>query len=298
MQQSRLFFDIVTADKELVCYTGEEIVCINPKASWLQLLGGDIIIHVHEIIPTPQTTSYVSCIPKWSEGKVSRLHNSHMILDSEGFLVGEEYRIRVQDLQIANIVNKEMVDLSTFLIQNNIFITTQNELLGISCAENELLFIKNQKFTCNKEIIWTNSSEDIFCAKGTILRSTISSFYQESKLNLQLEEENEFENFLTLEETNLTSFTSMLEGLNTLPTTQNVGMSLGVSGFIILLFIIAIICTRLFWSEKYCCGPHPRSTNSPDDADVIIGQQVLSEDRKNSLTRRATEMVLNQLGRN
>ena len=135
-------------------------------------------------------------------------------------------------------------------------------------------------------------------AKGTISRSTISKFYQESKLNLQLQEENEFENFLTLEATNSTSFTSMLEGLNTLPTTQKVGMSLGVSGVIILLFIIAIICTRLFWSEKYCCGPHPRSTNSPNDVDVVVGQPVLSDERKNSLTRRATEMVLNQLGRN
>ena len=138
-----------TADKELVCYTEEEIVCINPKASWLQLSGGDIVIHVHELIPAPQATSYVSCIPDWSERKVSRLHNSHMILNSEGFLVGGEYKIRVQDLQIADIVNKQMIDLSTFLIQNNIFVTTHNELLGISCAENELLFIKNQTFTCN-----------------------------------------------------------------------------------------------------------------------------------------------------
>ena len=189
-----------------------------------------------------------------------------------------------------------MIDLSKFLIQENIFITTQNNLLGISCAENELLFIGNQKFTCNTDIIWTNSSNDIFSAKGTISRSTISNFYQQSKLNLELE--NEFENFLTLEETNSTSFISMLEGLNKLPTTQKVSMRLGVSGFIILLFVLAIICTRLFWSEKYCCGPHPRSTSSPDDVDVVVGQPVLSEDRKNSLTRRATEMVLNQLGRN
>ena len=219
LEQSRLIFDIITADKDLVCYNEEEIVCINPKASWIQLAGGNIVIHVHELIPAPQATSYVSCIPDWSERKVSRLHNSHMILDSEGFLVGGEYKIRVQDLQIADIVNKQMVDLSTFLIQNNIFVTTNNGRLGISCAEKELLFIKNQKFTCNKDIIWTNSSEDIFSAKGTISRSTISKFYQESKLNLQLEEENEFENFLTLEATNSTSFTSMLEGLNTLPTT-------------------------------------------------------------------------------
>ena len=107
--------------------------------------------------------------------------------------MGESFRIRVQDLQVSNIVNKEMIDLSKFLIQENIFITTQNNLLGISCAENELLFIENQKFTCNTDIIWTNSSDDIFSAKGTISRSTISSFYQESKLNLELAEENEFE---------------------------------------------------------------------------------------------------------
>ena len=125
IQQSRLIFDIITADKEIACYNGEETLCINPKASWLQLSGGDIVIHVHEVKPTPQATSYISCIPEWKDGQVSRLHNSHMVLDSAGFLVGESFRIRVQDLQVSNIVNKEMIDLSKFLIQENIFITTQ-----------------------------------------------------------------------------------------------------------------------------------------------------------------------------
>ena len=98
IQQSRLIFDIITADKELACYNGEETICINPKASWLQLSGGDIVIHVHEVKPRPQATSYISCIPEWEVGQVSKLHNSHMVLDSAGFLVGESFRIRVQDL--------------------------------------------------------------------------------------------------------------------------------------------------------------------------------------------------------
>ena len=292
IQQSRLIFDIITADKEIACYNVEETVCINPKASWLQLSGGDIVIHVHELKSTPQATSYISCIPEWKDGQVSKLHNSHMVLDSAGFLVGKSFRIRVQDLQVSTIVNKEMIDLSEFLIQDNIFITTQNNLLGISCAEHELLFIENQKFTCNTDIIWTNSSNDIFSAKGTISRSTISSFYQQSKLNLELAEDNELGDFLTLEETNSTSFVSMLETLSKLPTTQKVTMSLGVSGFIILLFVLAIICTRLFWSDKICCQPHPRRNNLEPD---VVGQPSLSEDRRNSLTRRATQMVMDQL---
>ena len=166
--------------------------------------------------------------------------------------------------------------------------------MGITCLDKELLFIKNHKFACNKEIIWTDISEDIYSAKGTISRTAISRFYQESKLNLQLQEENEFDNFLMLEATNSSSFTTMLEALNTLPTTQKVGMSLGVSGVIILLFVIVIICTRLFWSPKYCCGPHPRADNSANDPDVV-GQPVLTDERKDSLTRRATQMVLSQL---
>ena len=297
LEQSRLIFDIITSKEELVCYNENEIVCINPKASWVQLTGtgGNLIIHVHELVPAPQETSYMSCIPDWNEKKVSRLHNSHMSLDSENFLVGGEYKIKIQDLQKAEVVNKDLMDLSRFLIQENIFVTTKNGQLGISCLNKELLFIKNRKFACNKEIIWTDISEDIYSAKGTISRSAISRFYQESKLNLQLQEENEFDSFLMLEATNSSSLTSMLEALNTLPTTQKVGMSLGVSGVIILLFVIVIICTRLFWSPKYCCGPHPRADNStsPD----VVGQPVLTDERKDSLTRRATQMVLSQLGR-
>ena len=129
-----------------------------------------------------------------------------------------------------------------------------------------------------------------------IEQNSLKNFYQQSKLNLALAEDNKFENFLTLEETNSTSFVSMLESLNKLPTTQKVSMSLGVSGFIILLFVLAIICTRMFWSDKICCGPHPRTNNL--ESDVVVGQPSLSEDRKNSLTRRATQMVMDQLGRN
>ena len=132
---------------------------------------------------------------------------------------------------------------------------------------------------------------DIFSAKGTISRSAISKFYQESKLNLQLQEESEFDNFLMLEQTNSSSFETMLEALNTLPTTQKVGMSLGVSGVIILLFVFVIICTRIFWNPKYCCGPHLNTANEPD----VVGQPVLTDERKDSLTRRATQMVLSQL---
>ena len=282
----------------MVCYNENEIVCINPKASWIQLAGtgGNLIIHVHELVPAPQATSYVSCIPDWNEKKVSHLHNTHMSLDSENFLVGGEYKIKVQDLQKAEVVNRDLMDLSTFLIQDNIFVTTNNGQLGITCLDKELLFIKNHKFACNKEIIWTDISEDIYSAKGTISRTAISRFYQESKLNLQLQEENEFDNFLMLEATNSSSFTTMLEALNTLPTTQKVGMSLGVSGVIILLFVVVIICTRLFWNPKYCCGPHPRADNTANEPDVV-GQPVLTDERKDSLTRRATQMVLSQLGR-
>ena len=185
------------------------------------------------------------------------------------------------------------MDLSTFLIQDNIFVTTNNGQLGITCLNKELLFIKNHKFACNKEIIWTDISEDIFSAKGTISRSAISKFYQESKLNLQLQEESEFDNFLMLEATNSSSFETMLEALNTLPTTQKVGMSLGVSGVIILIFVFVIICTRIFWNPKYCCGPHPNTANEPD----VVGQPVITDETKDSLTRRATQMVLSQLGR-
>ena len=160
--------------------------------------------------------------------------------------------------------------------------------------DKELLFIKNLKFSCDKEIIWSDIAEDIYSAKGTISRTAISRFYQESKLNLQLQEENEFNNFLMLEATNSSSFETMLEALNTLPTGHKVGMSLGVSGVIILIFVVVIICTRLFWNPKYCCGPHPRADDEQPD---VVGQPVLTDERKDSLTRRATQMVLSQLGR-
>ena len=140
--------------------------------------------------------------------------------------------------------------------------------------------------------MWTNSSNDIFSARGTISRSTISSFYQQSKLNLDLAEDDQFGDFLTLEETNTTSITSMLNNLSKLPTTHKVGMSLGVSGVIVILFVLAIVCTRLFWSNRICCQPHPGINNPEPD---IVGQQGMSEDQRESLTRRATEMVLSQL---
>ena len=164
--------------------------------------------------------------------------------------------------------------------------------MGISCGKDELVFVGSQKVKCGRNVVWTNSSNDIFSARGTISRSTISNFYQQSKLNLDLIEDDQLDGFLTLEESNATSITAMLENLSKLPTTHKVGMSLGVSGFIIILFVLAIVCTRLCWSDSICCQPHPGITKPEPD---IVGQQGLSEDQKESLTRRATEMVMNQL---
>ena len=294
IENSRLIFDIVISKEELTCYNENAIFCINPKASWIQVAGtgGNLVIHVHKLDPAPQPTSYVSCIPDWNENKVSRLHNTHMNLDSENFLVGGDYKIKIEDLIKPEVVNKDLMDLSSFLIQDNIFVTTNNGKLGITCLDKELLFIKNLKFSCDKEIIWSDIAEDIYSAKGTISRTAISRFYQESKLNLQLQEENEFSNLLILEATNSSSFETMLEALNTLPTGHKVGMSLGVSGVIILIFVVVIVCTRLFWNPKYCCGPHPRADDEQPD---VVGQPVLTDERKDSLTRRATQMVLSQL---
>ena len=56
-ENSRLIFDIVISKKELICYNENEIFCINPKASWIQLAGtgGDLVIHAHELDPAPPT---------------------------------------------------------------------------------------------------------------------------------------------------------------------------------------------------------------------------------------------------
>ena len=291
-EQSQLIFDIITSAQEVACYNLPQSVCLNPKSSWLQLTGGDIIIHGHELKPSPKATSYISCVPEWKTMLVSKLHNSHMLMDASGLLVGDGLKIKVQDLGVATIVNREMVDLSEFLIQDNIFVTAQNNRLGISCAEDELVFVGNEKVKCSRDIVWTDSSNDIFSARGTISRSTISRFYQQSKLNLEMAEDDQFDDFLTLEESNTTSLTSMLDNLSKLPTTHKVGVSLGVSGVVIILFVLAILCTRLFWSDSICCQPHPRR-NKPEPN--IVGQPGMSDDQRNSLTRRATEMVMNQL---
>ena len=95
---------------------------------------------------------------------VSKLHSTHMMMDKSGLLVGDGLKIKVQDLGVSTIVNREMIDLSEFLIQDNIFITAQNNRLGISCAEDELVFVGNQKVKCSRDIVWTNSSNDIFSA--------------------------------------------------------------------------------------------------------------------------------------
>ena len=297
MENSRIIFDIVISKEDLACYNENDIFCINPKASWIQKAGGNLVIHLHKLDPAPQPTSYVSCIPDWKENKVSILHNTHMTLNSENFLVSPDYKIKMEDLIKPEVVNKDLMDLSSFLIQENIFVTTNDQKLGITCLNKELLFIKNLKFSCDKEIIWSNIEDDIHSAKGTISRSAISRFYQDSKLNLQLHEESELSGLLVLEATNSSSFEVMLEALNTLPTGHKVAMSLGVSGVIVLLFIVVIVCTRLFWNPKICCGPHP-NTADDEQPDVIIGQPsqpVLTEERKASLTRRATQMVLSQL---
>ena len=290
-EQSHLIFDIITSSQEIACYSLPRTLCLNPKSSWLQIVGGDIIIHGHELKPSPRATSYISCVPEWKTMLVSKLHNTHMMMDS-GLLVGDGLKIRIQDLGVATIVNKEMIDLSGFLIQDNIFITAKNNLLGISCVEDELVFVGNQKVKCSRDMVWTNSSNDIFSARGTISRSTLSSFYQQSKLNLDLAEDDQFGDFLTLEETNTSSITSMLDNLSKLPTTHKVGMSLGVSGCIVILFVLAIVCTRLFWSNRICCQPHPGISNPEPD---VVGQQGMTDDQRESLTRRATEMVMSQL---
>ena len=141
-----------------------------------------------------------------------------------------------------------MKSIADYFIHDNIFITVKDKLLGFSCLKDELLFVGSGKVKCTSEIFWTkNDTDDIFSARGIISRATISNLYQKSKAKLVISKDNELNNeFLTLEHQNETSLGNMLETLNKLPVDAKVGISLGVSGhLVLLLFLGAIICVCL-----------------------------------------------------
>ena len=155
------------------------------------------------------------------------------------------------------------------------------------------------KVKCTSDILWTkNDTADIFSSRGIISRATISNLYQKSKAKLIISKNEELNNeFLTLEYQNISSLGSMLENLNKLPVDAKVGISLGVSGFLIILFLVAIICVRLCWSPTICCKPleTSRGHHNPQQEPDLVNPETPLADEAESLTKRATEMVLSQL---
>lgn len=297
-EQLRMINDILMSTKKVECYNIHSNICLNPAASWIQMRNGDLRIHIQTLVTSPKSTVYVSCMADWETLKVSSLHNTHMALNDQ-MLVGDGLKIKQKDLETKSIVNTEMKSIADYLIHDNIFITVKDKLLGFSCLKDELLFVGSGKVKCTSKIFWTkNDTDDIFSARGIISRATISNLYQKSKAKLIISNENELNNdFLTLEHQNETSLGNMLETLNKLPIDAKVGISLGVSGALILLFLAAIICVRLCWSPTVCCKPleRYRGNHNPQQEPDLLAPEPPLADEAESLTKRATEMVLSQL---
>ena len=297
-EQLRMINDVLVSTKKVECYNIHSSICLNPAASWIQMKNGDLMIHIQTLVTSPKPTVYVSCQADWESLSVSSLHNTHMALNDE-MLVGDGLKIKQKDLATKSIVNTEMKSIADYLIHDNIFITVKDKLLGFSCLKNELLFVGSGKVKCTSDIFWTkNETADIFSSRGIISRATISNLYQKSKAKLVISKDNELNNdFLTLEHQNSTSLGNMLETLNKLPVNAKVGISLGVSGFLILLFLAAIICVRLCWSPTICCKPLEkfRGNHGPQQEPDLLAPETPLADEAESLTKRATEMVLSQL---
>ena len=300
-EQLRMVTDVIVSTKTVECYNIQSSICLNPAASWLQRNNGDLMMHIQTLSTAPKPTVYVSCQADWTSLSVSSLHNTHMTVRDD-MLIGDGLKIKQKDLATKSIVNTKKKPIENYLVHDNIFITVKDKILGFSCLKEELLFVENlDKVKCTSEILWTkNDTADIFSSRGIISRATIINLYQKSKARLVIAKNDELDNeFLTLRDQNTSSLGSMLENLNKLPVDAKVGISLGVSGFLIILFLVAIICVRLCWSPKICCKPlettrvHHNHQPEPDLGNL----ETPRADEAESLTKRATEMVLSQLNR-
>ena len=90
--------------------------------------------------------------------EISALHNSLGIIEGSN-LVLDDYIIGRSELEEKDVTDSNVKSIRPDeLKHSNVFLTYNNEMIGITCVSNEIL-IANGPFNCTDQVFWTNSKD-------------------------------------------------------------------------------------------------------------------------------------------
>ena len=168
------------------------------------------------------------------------LHSTHMVL-AEGFLLGKNIKIKRSDLASKSIVERETKSIEGYRMFDNIFVTTKPGALGFTCKVPEFLFHNGNKHNYTKKVVWLSKEETIYSAKGIISEANALELYKTSKDNLEQISLESIDELDTPRENNDTMIFQFIQSFNDLEVGQKAGISLGIIGALLLLFVIVVL---------------------------------------------------------
>ena len=132
--------------------------CILTNESYATLEEGILSLNLKIATVKTQKAVKLSCLPKsLDKMEISELHNKLGIIE-ESNLVLEDYIIGRSEL-----ADKEVTDSTIKAIgkeelkHGNVFLTFNNDKIGITCVSNEILISDGSAFNCTRKAFWTDS---------------------------------------------------------------------------------------------------------------------------------------------
>ena len=100
----------------------------------------------------------ISCLPKSLEFmEISELHNNLRIIEGSD-LVFDDYIIGRSKLEKKDVTDSNVKSIRPDeLKHSNVFLTYNNDLIGITCASNKILIANGSPSNCTDKVFWTNS---------------------------------------------------------------------------------------------------------------------------------------------
>ena len=244
--------------------------CIDFQRSNIKMKMYVIIqLALYASTPKVKESNFISCLPNMSSKRVSTLHNERLIAIGQD-LVGNGKAIKIESLSDEKATNAKTKDINekdvTF---GNIFITTSQSHVILSCFEPELIMHSGRQHNCTKEPLYLEKGTQftVMTGRGIVEEAHILSFKLDSK-NTYLEAAHDLlaippDVYRFTPPSNITTIGMVLEKLTQFSTPAIVGLSVGAGSILILGFCIVGWCSWMCGFKNCPASPRESFTRSP-----------------------------------
>lgn len=271
--------------------------CLQLNESYIRVRGPQISLDLKIRFLEKKDFFLISCQPRMQDSSISIFHNNHAKVQTSHLQISE-YLIKEENLKLDREEHRSLNEDDFYL--NNIIFTFDENRIGMTCRDPELLFTSgnNKRFNCTSVISWLSLSEglEVHSVRGTVTHAETRQPHLNKKSQFLQNYEKLDGNLDNLEiirnTTKLTSFHKIwLNQLKELTPFEAAAISLG-SGSAILIILLALIC---IWKIKFqcfqCCRTHdsglPNTTerNHPTREEVFQRSQSILEGYLDRLRR-------------